>query len=171
MKKVYKPTIYTKSVFDINYQKLKEQNIKNLIFDIDNTIVELNKNIPSKEIIELFNNLKKEGFNLFILTNALRSRALRIGQKLHVKTYYFSMKPFVRQYKKLINENNLIPTETAAIGDQIYTDIKGANNMSFTSILVEPLSKYESIITKINRIKETNLIKKHNIIEKGKYYE
>ena len=71
----------------------------------------------------------------------------------------------------LLKENNLNCKNIAAIGDQLYTDIKGANNMNIISILVDPISKNESIITKFNRLRENKLIKKYHIIERGNYYE
>ena len=171
MKNNLKPNIYTKDIFSINYDKLKSNNINTLLFDIDNTIATTKEKEPNEKTIKLINKLKKQGFKIFIISNALKRRALRFGNSLDLKTYYFSAKPLKRQYLRIIKENNLNKKNIAAIGDQIYTDIKGANNMDITSILVDPISKKESIITKINRIKENNLIKKTKIIEKGTYYE
>ena len=168
---ILKPTIYQKDIFSIDYDKLLESNIKNLLFDIDNTIATTKEKSPNQKVIKLFEQLKRKGFNLYILTNALKRRATSFGSKLNVKTYYFSMKPSSRNYNKLIKENNLKIEHTAAIGDQIYTDIKGANKLGITSILVDPIDKHEFITTKINRIKENKLISKTNIIKKGEYYE
>lgn len=171
MKNNLKPNIYTKDIFSINYDKLKSNNINTLLFDIDNTIAPTKEKEPNEKTIKLINKLKKQGFKIFIISNALKRRALRFGNSLDLKTYYFSAKPLKRQYLRIIKENHLNKKNIAAIGDQIYTDIKGANNIDITSILVDPISKKESIITKINRIKENNLIKKTKIIEKGTYYE
>lgn len=169
--KLLKPNIYQKDIFSINYDKLLKQNIKNLLFDIDNTISSTKDKVPSKEVKELFNNLKEKGFKVFIITNALKKRTTKFQESLDVKTYHFSMKPSPRNYNKLIKENNLKYNECAAIGDQIYTDIKGANNLGILSILVDPISNKEFITTKINRIKENKLINKTKIIKKGEYYE
>lgn len=171
MYKIYKPAIYTKDVLSINYKKLKDQGIRGIIFDIDNTIVKCKDKYPNEKIKKLIKELKNNQFEVFIITNALKQRALRIGNELNTKTYYLSMKPSSKNYQKLMLENNLKSSELVAIGDQIYTDIKGANKLNIKSILVDPLSKNESIITKINRLKENNLIKKHKIIERGSYYE
>ena len=169
--KMLKPTIYQKDIFSIDYDKLLENNINNLLFDIDNTIATTKEKTPNQKVIKLFEELRKKGFNLFILTNALKKRATPFGERLNVKTYYFSMKPSSRNYNKVIKENDLKVKHTAAIGDQIYTDIKGANKLGITSILVDPIDKHEFITTKINRLKENKLISKTNIIKKGEYYE
>lgn len=166
-----KPNIYQKDIFSINYNDLKKKNIKNLLFDIDNTIVAGNLKTLDNKTIDLFNKLKEENFNIYIITNALKRRAIIFSKILDVKTYHFSMKPSPRSYNKIIKENNLNIKETAAIGDQIYTDVLGANKLGILSILVDPVSKHEFIITKINRVKERKLIKKTKIITKGEYYE
>jgi HAD superfamily phosphatase (TIGR01668 family) len=171
MKKNYKPTTYAKDIYSINYQKLLNQNINILLFDIDNTIGDNKDKTPNQKAIELFKKLKKDGFQIFIISNALKKRAIRYGKALDTKAYYFSIKPLKRQYIRIIKENKLSNENIAAIGDQLLTDILGANKMKIVSILVDPISKNESILTKIDRIKENKLIKKYNLLEKGKYYE
>ena len=171
MEKLSKPTIYVKDIYSINYKKLLNKKIDTLLFDIDNTIGDNKEKFPCEKAIKLFEKLKKDGFKVFIITNALKGRATRYGKSLDVKTYYFSIKPLKRQYIKIVQENNLNVNSIAAIGDQLLTDIKGANNMNITSILVDPISKNESIFTKLNRLKENKLIKKYKLIEKGNYYE
>ena len=62
----------------------------------------------------------------------------------------------------------------AAIGDQLLTDIFGANRMGITSILINPISKYDRTITKFNRHIEKKLFKKmekKDLFKKGNYYE
>ena len=64
--------------------------------------------------------------------------------------------------------------EIAAIGDQLLTDILGANRMGITSILINPIGEYEKFGTKINRFLEGFIkrsLKKKNILVKGHYYE
>ena len=42
------PDMYQKSIYDIDYKKLKEKGIKCLLFDLDNTLVPVNIDIPTK---------------------------------------------------------------------------------------------------------------------------
>lgn len=168
---LYKPTIYSKDIYSINYIKLKEQGIKLFLFDIDNTIAKTSEKTPSEKVIKLFKELKKENFKIIILTNAVPHRALRFKKSLNVDTYYLSCKPSKRNYLRIIKKYKYKKEEIAAIGDQIYTDIKGANKLGLTSILVDQISYRESIFTKINRLRENKLINKENIIERGKYYD
>lgn len=165
-----KPTIYSKDIFSINYSKLKEKGIKLLLFDIDNTIAKIKDKNPSSNTIKLFNDLKKD-FKVVIITNAVPHRALRFKRSLLVDTFSLACKPSKHTYLRIIKKYKFKTNEIAAIGDQIYTDIKDANKLKISSILVDQISKQESIFTKINRIKENNLINKRKIIERGKYYD
>lgn len=171
MHELYKPTIYAKNIYSINYTALKKQKIKYLFFDIDNTIADSKGKEPDDKVIQLFENLKKEGFSIILLTNALPHRALKFARKLKVKAYYLACKPTSINYKRIRKALNLNHTEIAAIGDQLLTDIKGANKQKITSILVDKISNNESIITKLNRKRENKLIQKYNLLKRGEYYE
>ena len=64
--------------------------------------------------------------------------------------------------------------EIAAIGDQLLTDINGANRVGITSILINPIGDYEKFGTKINRFFEKfiyHYLKRKNILIKGKFYD
>ena len=69
---------------------------------------------------------------------------------------------------------NFSDNEIACIGDQLLTDIYGANRMGFLSILVHPISNVDLIGTKINRIFERRIFKKlerQGLFKVGEYYE
>ena len=69
---------------------------------------------------------------------------------------------------------NYKDTEIAAIGDQLVTDIFGANRNKITSILINPIGEAEPVTTKFNRMIERQIYKrllKKGLLEKGKYYE
>ncbi|HAB67259.1 MAG TPA: YqeG family HAD IIIA-type phosphatase [Firmicutes bacterium] len=166
----YKPSIYAKDIFHINYDILRQNGIKCLLFDIDNTIARVDERYPSPEVINLFNKLKKD-FKIIIITNAIRIRANRFKSYLNVSCLPFACKPLKKAYRKILKEYSYKETEIAAIGDQLYTDIKGANKMNIKSILIDQISAKESIITKYNRYKENKLISKTQIIKRGEYYD
>lgn len=171
MNDLYKPTIYVKNIYELNYSKLKAKHIKYLLFDIDNTLADSREKNPSSKVISLFNQLQNQGFTIILITNALPHRALRFAKKLHVKTYFLSFKPLSYNYYRLLKKLKAQKQEIAAIGDQLLTDIKGANKMEIISILVDKISSNESFLTKINRYQENQLIDKYQIIKRGEYYE
>ena len=65
-------------------------------------------------------------------------------------------------------------SEVACVGDQLLTDIWGANRMDFLSILVNPIGKTDFVLTKFNRLVEPFIyeqLSKKELLRRGKYYE
>ena len=153
------PDLFYQNVYSIDYKKLKKMGIKCLIFDLDNTISSYEVNEPDKKIKELFYNLAKD-FKIILLSNNTKNRVRPFKEKLNVDSSYKSSKPFKKKYQKILDLYGYKDTEIACIGDQLLTDVLGANKMGFTSILVNPISPNEPFRTKINRFFERKIIKK-----------
>lgn len=164
---IFYPKGYFKKVSEISLEYLTENNIKGLILDVDNTLIDYYKNI-SEETINWANSLKQNGIKMCILSNSnKKDKVKEVAEKLGLKYTYFGMKPLKRGFKKakkmLCLENNQI----AAVGDQIFTDIIGANRMKMFPILVEPIKEKDIFITLIKRPIE-NYIKKQYLKQKNK---
>ena len=50
------------------------------------------------------------------------------------------------------------PENIAAIGDQVFTDVLGANRLKMFSILVKPIAEKDILITKIKRPIENKIM-------------
>ena len=170
MENLLKPKLYYKDIYSINYKKLKAKNIQYLLIDIDNTIGDDKEYLPCPKVVEFIKQLK-EDFTIVLISNALPNRVKRYAKLIGVPYYSLSLKPLKRTYKIFLKEYKTTNNAIAAIGDQLYTDIVGANKMGITSILVDRISNNESVITKINRLRENNAIKKYKLIERGVYDE
>lgn len=168
------PDIYQKSIFAINYEKLKNNGIKCILFDLDNTIAPINVEHPSKEVKDLIADIELLGIKVIILSNAKKNRVRPFKEELNVDSSFNSKKPLKTKYKKIMNIYNFKDNEIACVGDQLITDIFGANRMGFISILVNPISDVELFVTKINRFFERRILKifkNQGLFEKDKYYE
>ncbi len=168
------PDIYAKSIYDIDYQDLKNRGIRCLIFDLDNTIAPLHMPVPDKELKDLFLDLELLKLKVIILSNSSKSRVEPFKEKLNVDSSYHSGKPLKKKYKKVLDLYDFKDNEIACIGDQLLTDIYGANRMKFLSILVNPISHEEYFVTKINRALERKIIQnleRKGLFTIGKYYE
>lgn len=168
------PDMYQKSIYHINYEKLKDSGIKCLLFDLDNTCVPTKEKNPNKKLIEKFEKLKDLGFKIIIFSNAGRKRLEPFKKALDVDCSYSSRKPLSGKFNKIIKKFGYDLSETAIIGDQLFTDILGGNKVGIKTILINPMSSYDLPITKISRMLERNIMKKmekKGILTKGKYYE
>lgn len=168
------PDIYQKSIYDIDYKKLKKIGIKCLVFDLDNTIAPIILKKPNKKIKDFILMLKDMNFRVLIVSNSPKKRVEPFKDILNVDCACFSFKPFKRKYQKILNIYKLKPNQIACIGDQLLTDIWGANRMDFLSILVNPIGTTDYALTKINRMIEPFIyrkIEKKDFLKRGVYYE
>ena len=84
------PNAHFKNVRTIELGFLKENNINALILDVDNTLINYDKNLPN-ETIDWANNLKKNGVKLYILSNSNKKEKVRtVAEKLGIEYMYFA---------------------------------------------------------------------------------
>ena len=129
--------------------------------------------VPTNEVKDLFLRLE-EDFKVIIMSNSGKKRLTPFKEQLNVDVAFSSCKPLKKKYKKIMKLYGFKDTEIAAIGDQLVTDIFGANRNNITSILINPIGENEPVTTKFNRMIEAKIYKKlvkKGILEKGKYYE
>ena len=164
-----KPKMYYKSIFDINYLKLKEMGIKIIVMDLDNTIAKVEERVPNKTVIDLFNKLSND-FKIVIASNNFKKRVSLMCKDLPCDYFYNLCKPFKKLKRLLINKYHINMNEVCIIGDQIITDIFLGNRIGSLSILVDPLGEKDLKITSLNRFMEKRIIKRIKL-KKGEYYE
>ena len=170
----YVPDMYQKSIYAIDYKKLKSRGIKCLMFDLDNTIVPIKMKTPSDKIKELFNNLKEMGFKVIIFSNSPKSRLKPFKEELQVDCSASSKKPNPKKFLQVLDIYKFSVSEVAIIGDELLTDIVGGNRIGITTILVNPIGKKDFFLAKIRRSIEKRIMKKmrkKDLFSKGRYYE
>lgn len=155
------PREYVNNVKEITIDFLKKNNIKALILDVDNTILDFDKNIP-EGIQEWCENLKKQGIKMCILSNSnQKEKVSMVAEKLNLQYFYFATKPLKRGFRKAIKLLEEKEENIAAVGDQIFTDVIGANRCKIFSILVKPIAEKDLLVTKIKRPLENMIVKKY----------
>ena len=170
----YMPDIYQKSIYYINYDKLFKKGIRCLLFDLDNTIAPPHVKNPSKRVKKLFDELKDKGFKIVLISNSPKHRLEPFKNELNVDACALSLKPIKNKYERIMEKFKYKSTELAAIGDQLITDIYGANKLDITSILVNPLSAHDYSVSFISRLIEKYIfgrLEKKDIFTRGKYFE
>lgn len=168
------PDIYAQSIYRINYDKLKKNGIKLVVFDLDNTIAPVDVKVSTNETFDLMFKIKDLGLKPIIMSNSKKERVEPFRNHLEIDSCFLSCKPLSKNYKKIMKVYNVKNEEVACIGDQFLTDVYGANKMGMTSILVNPISKKDSKWTFMNRQIEKiiiNILEKKDLFKKGKYYD
>ena len=134
------PTEYYESSYIIDYEKLYEKGYRGIIYDLDNTLVP--HGAPADErALELMDRLKSIGYTIFFLSNNRKERVEMFNEKIGALYLCKPSKPNKRGYLKAAEMMNLDPSKILVVGDQIFTDIWGANMAGMRSCLVMPIDR------------------------------
>ncbi len=132
------------SAYKINYEKLYEEGYRGILFDIDNTLVEHGAG-ASERAIKLFDRLKKIGFQVCLISNNKKERVMTFNRDIGVNYIYNARKPSTRNYIAATKIMGTKIENTVFIGDQLFTDVYGANRIGMMTYLVKPIHPKEEI--------------------------
>lgn len=151
------PREYINSTYEIDFDKLYKQGYRGIIFDIDNTLVP--HGAPADErAISLFTHLKEIGFSCMLLSNNKEPRVKMFNDAVGVDYIYKAGKPKPSGYKKAMHRLGTTTDNTLFVGDQIFTDIVGANLAGIRTILVKPIHPKEEIQIVLKRFLEKPIL-------------
>ena len=157
MLQCFYPDSYQDSAYSIDYEKLRMQGYKAIIYDIDNTLV--CHGAPADErSIALIERLKGLGFSIMLLSNNKEPRVKSFNDQVHVSYIYKAGKPNPKNYEAAMVRMGSNHKNTVFIGDQIFTDIWGAKKAGIYSILVKPIDKKEEIQIVLKRYLEKPIL-------------
>ena len=155
------PKKYINNVLEISADFLKEENINGLILDVDNTLLFHDRKMLTG-LTQWVENMKKNNIKLCILSNTnKKDKVDELSKDLKVPYIFFAKKPLKGGFKKAAKILNMKNENIAVVGDQIFTDVIGANRMNMYPILTKPLSQTDILITRIKRPLEEYIIKKY----------
>lgn len=156
--KMFYPDFIFERIWEIDENFLKENNIKALVLDVDNTLTEHGSQEISKRTRDWLTTMRENGVKLCILSNNTPERIKPFAQKIGAD-FVCGTKPRKRDYQKALALLKLPPNECAGVGDQIFTDILGANLSELVSILTRPISENETAFIKFKRRLEKPFLK------------
>ncbi|MBR4387844.1 MAG: YqeG family HAD IIIA-type phosphatase [Prevotella sp.] len=142
MFKKYYPYEYTEDVFCIDYAELYRRGYRAILFDIDNTLVAHGAD-STEEIDELFRKIHATGLKTLLLSNNNVQRIQRFNQNIGTAYIQEAGKPNPSCYLKALEMLGVEKQEAIVVGDQIFTDIYGANRAGLASILVKYIGFYK----------------------------
>lgn len=146
------PTYFCKSIFDIPLSFFKDNNIKYIFTDLDNTLDGYDILYPTPRVFKLVADFKNAGLEIVILSNNHEERVKNYSAPLGVKYMYHTGKPFPKKILKYIEDNNIDKNEVILIGDQIITDVQAGNNAKIKVMLTDKIVPQDQPVTRFNRI-------------------
>lgn len=155
------PKMYLKNIKEITIELLNNNQIKGLILDIDNTLIDFDKNLleGAKKWCE---ELKSKGIKMVILSNTNKvHKVKKVAEILDLEYIYFAHKPNKKGFKQAQQILKIEPQNIAVVGDQIFTDVLGGNRSKMYTILTKPIDARDIWLTKLKRPFEKIVIKKY----------
>ena len=167
---IFTPTIAMERVTDITPGLLKQMDIDAVLLDVDNTLAPPTEKTPYEGVIKWIDEMRAEGFAIVICSNNFNSRIKPFSDSVGLDCVAMSLKPFPFGFNRAKRKLKEKPKSVVVIGDQIYTDVLGANLAGMKSILLVPQSEEHGLSIKIRRSMEKNIRKKLRIMKRGEKY-
>ncbi|MDR0974744.1 MAG: YqeG family HAD IIIA-type phosphatase [Ruminococcus sp.] len=155
---MFSPWAVYESAWDISEDFLKKNGIKALLLDIDNTLSVHCGGTPFLEVTGWLERMKAAGIKVILVSNNHAPRIKPFAEKLDLPYVTDAKKPLPFGYIKALFEIGVKKREAAAIGDQIFTDIIGANLAGIRSIFVFPKVPETSLPFRFKRALEKPLL-------------
>ena len=153
------PDAYLKNVQEITIEFLNKNNIKALILDVDNTLIDYYKNL-SDEVVNWAKELQDHGIKMYILSNTNKKEKVEtVAKKLELEYMNFAKKPSKKGFLEVKEKLDIDSKNIGVVGDQIFTDVIGGNRCKMFTILVDPVTPKDYWYTAWKRPLE-NIIKR-----------
>jgi hypothetical protein len=157
---LFRPTEALRTILDITPEMLGRMGIKALLLDVDNTLATHNSPTPIMGLDKWISDMKAHGIKLIIISNNHAERVSGFAESIGIDYIAESAKPLPIGASKALKQLNLPKENICAVGDQIFTDILGANIFGIKSIFVYPIEFESSTPFKIKRFIEKPFIPK-----------
>jgi uncharacterized protein len=149
------PAHAVESLQEVDLQQLWEDGKRLLLVDVDNTLVQWKQENFSDPVLQWIARAKEMGFEICIISNTRRvERLRRLSEILGVETVRGRFKPSRAMYRLALIKFHRKPEEAIMIGDQLFTDVLGANRSGIQAIWVRKMEGREFGPTKISRMME-----------------
>ena len=147
------PKKYMDSTYEIDFEELYQKGYRGILFDIDNTLVP--HDAPAtRQSVELFERLHAMGFSTCLISNNKEPRVTPFAEAMNTPYVYKAGKPYRRGYQEGMEKMGTKLPDTLFVGDQLFTDVWGANRTGIYSILVKPMNPREEIQIVLKRYLE-----------------
>lgn len=156
----YMPDFAVEKAYDVTVESLKNEGIKAVFVDLDNTLIAWNNPDGTPEMRQWLHDLWDAGIRVVVVSNNSHDRVKRAVEKFGIDFESRSMKPFTLGIDRALKRFGIQKNEVVMIGDQLMTDIRAAHRAGIRSVLVKPLIQSDAWETQFNRWRERRMMKK-----------
>ena len=136
------PKLIVDTVTELSPEFLSNRGIKLLMLDFDNTIVPYTTDNPTEEMRAWLEMMMQSEISVCVVSNSRRDRVKRFCKACGLDCITHAKKPFPKGIGRCLDKYGLSEENCALAGDQIYTDVLGANCAGVHSILVSAIDNH-----------------------------
>lgn len=155
-----KPDYNLNNIYEIDFDDLKKQGIKCIMFDLDSTVMLSKSATFAPQTVEWFNTFIND-FEVVIISNNKKNDYIENAAKLApCRVIGKANKPNPKVARQYLEEKGIEPKNAVMVGDRPLTDILVGKFLGCKTILVGSINPHENIPTKFVRALERSTIKK-----------
>lgn len=133
------PKVMLYRLSELTPEFLRQRGIRLLMLDFDNTLLPYTSCVPEAELLVWLDGMKRGGIRLCVVSNSRKSKVTAFCKAHNIGCITRSQKPRGKGIRRALTQFGAQPAEAALAGDQIFTDVLGANCVGVMSILVKPI--------------------------------
>lgn len=165
---IFMPTAAARCATEITPEMLRALGAEAVLLDVDNTLTTHNAPQPWPGVVEWTHKLQEAGFSVIIVSNNTRRRVQAFAAGFGLPFCSRALKPLPVGYVRAARLAGVPCRRCVVVGDQIFTDIVGANLVGMSSVLLTPLQEETGWSFKVRRRLEKPFRKKLSDQERGK---
>ena len=136
------PRFMIRRLTDLTPEFLKEQGVRLLMLDFDNTIVPYTTNVPAPRMDAWLQQMMATDITLCVVSNSQKDRVVQFCRQYGIACITHAKKPFSKGIRECLNRFRIAPEQAALVGDQIFTDTLGGNCAGVKTILVKAIDNH-----------------------------
>ena len=136
------PKLMADSITDLSPQFLQDRGIALLMLDFDNTIVPYTTNQPTETMAAWLREMAASPVKICVVSNSKKDRVKVFCGQYGIHCITHAKKPSAKGIRECLAKFGLPESSCAMAGDQIYTDVLGANRAGVQSILVKAINNH-----------------------------
>ena len=148
---IFRPKEKLNIFTDLDIPAYREKGFDTVLLDVDNTIAVPNTGSCDDRARKFIEDLKAAGFKVVIFSNNNEKRVKMFLGDMDTDCWHLALKPLPFSYWAVCKKMNTTPSKTIVMGDQLITDILGANLSGCHGIYCRQLQEKDSKMTAFNR--------------------
>ena len=136
---LFYPTLYRRRITDVTVEDMHRLGVQGVLLDVDNTLTTHDDPDLDPAVTAWLAAMQAAGLSLIIISNNKPCRVAPFAQRIGLAFYARAKKPLPGGYRAAATAVGLPVKRCVAIGDQLFTDILGANLAGMPCILLEPI--------------------------------